>query len=183
MRRIVLVLGGLLAVGAGIVVAWRRNPRMGTRYVNEVVNPVLVARGMAGAGRSEIGTLEHFGRRTGARHLTPIHPVRTKEGFRIVVPLGEQSQWARNVLVAGHCRMQLHGVVYELDEPVLLAAGEVPGMAAPLAWIQDRLGMEYLLLHRFAEAPGALEPVAEAAAPAGTLPVEAQPEAASATPA
>jgi hypothetical protein len=181
MRRIVFILGGLVAVGAGILVAWRRNPRMGTGYVNEVVNPFLVAHGMAGAGRSEIGTLEHFGRRTGTRHLTPIHPVGTDDGFRIVVPLGEQSQWARNVLAAGHCRMQLHDVVYELDEPALLAAGEVPGMAAPMAWIQDRLGMEYLLLRRFAAAPGALEPLVETATPAGPLPGEVQPEPASAT--
>ena len=88
---------GLVAAAAALVAAWRRNPRIGTRFINEVVNPYLVARGIAGAGRSELGTLEHVGRRTGTRHLTPIRPVPTEDGFRIMVPLGPKSEWARNV--------------------------------------------------------------------------------------
>ena len=65
----------------------------------------------------------------------------TEDGFRIAVPLGPKSEWARNVLAAGHCRMQLHDTVHDLDEPVLLAAGELPEFAAPAAWILDRLGV------------------------------------------
>jgi hypothetical protein len=157
MRKLALIAGGLIVAGAGGLVAWRRNPRIGTRFMNEVLNPLLVARGISGAGRSELGTLEHVGRRTGTRHLTPIHPVATEDGFRIVVPLGPKSEWARNVIAAGHCRMQLHDTVHDLDEPVLLAASEIPEIAAPVAWALDRLGVEYLLLRRFAEAPGRLE--------------------------
>lgn len=168
MRKLALIAGGLVAVGAGILVAWRRNPRMGTRYMNEVLNPALVARGISGAGRSELGTLEHVGRRTGIRHLTPIHPAATDDGFRIMVPLGPMSEWARNVLAAGHCRMQLRDVVYELDEPALLAAGEMGDIPGPVAWVLDRLGVHYLLLRRFAEAPGRLDaPEAEGAPSAG----------------
>jgi hypothetical protein len=157
MRKLALIAGGLIAVGAGILVAWRLNPRMGTRYMNEVLNPALVGRGISGAGRSELGTLEHVGRRSGTRHLTPIYPAATDDGFRIMVPLGPTSEWARNVLAAGHCRMQLHDVVYELDEPALLAAGEMGDIARPVAWVLDRLGVHYLLLRRFAEAPGHLD--------------------------
>jgi hypothetical protein len=159
MRKLMVLAGVVVAAGAGILVAWRRNPRMGATFVNERVNPFLVARGLSGAGASELGTLEHVGRRTGTRHLTPVHPVPTADGFRIVVPLGEASQWARNVLAAGHCRLQLHGMIHELDEPVLLAAGEMPDIATPQAWVLDRLGFRYLLLRRFAERPGTLEAV------------------------
>jgi len=166
MRKVVLVTGALAAAAAGVV-AWRRNPRIGTRFTNEVLNPLLVDRGISGTGRSELGTLEHVGRRTGTRHLTPIHPVPTEDGFRIAVPLGPKSEWARNVLAAGHCRMQLHDTVHELDEPVLLAAGELPEIAAPAAWILDRLGFQYLLLRRFAERPGSLEQVADETPPTG----------------
>lgn len=166
MRKVVLVTGALAAAAAGVV-AWRRNPRIGTRFTNEVLNPLLVDRGISGTGRSELGTLEHVGRRTGTRHLTPIHPVPTEDGFRIAVPLGPESEWARNVLAAGHCRMQLHDTVHELDEPVLLAAGELPEIAAPAAWILDRLGFQYLLLRRFAERPGSLEQVADETPPTG----------------
>ena len=133
---------------------------MGTRFTNEVVNPFLVRRGISGAGRSELGTLEHVGRRTGTRHLTPIHPVPTEDGFKIVVPLGPRSQWVQNVLAAGHCRLQLHDTVYDLDEPVLLAAGEMPDMPGPAARALDRIGVQYLLLRRFAERPGTLDAAA-----------------------
>jgi hypothetical protein len=160
-RKLVLLVGAVVVAAAALVGAWRRNPRMGTRFTNEVVNPLLVRWGISGAGRSELGTLEHVGRRTGMRHLTPIHPVPTEDGFRIVVPLGPKSQWARNVLAAGHCRLQLHDTVYDLDEPVLLAAGELSDMAMPVARVLDGLGVQYLLLRRFAERPGALDPVGE----------------------
>ncbi len=152
-----------LVIGAAIVgvAATVRYTRFGSGFANDVVNPYLVRRGLSGSGPSEIGTLEHVGRRTGIRRLTPLHPVRTENGFRFVVPLGERSEWVQNVVAAGHCRMQLHDIVYELDEPVLLAAGELPDIAAPLAWALDRIGAEYLLLRTFAEAPGQLEPVAE----------------------
>jgi hypothetical protein len=152
----------VLALGAtgfvALVAAWMRYTRIGAGFANDVVNPYLVQRGISGAGASELGTLEHFGRRTGTRHLTPLHAIPAPEGFRFAVPLGDRSEWARNVLAAGHCRMQLHDIVYELDEPVLLAPTEVPDVAAPVAWIGERLGWKYLIVHRFGERPGALEP-------------------------
>ncbi len=166
MRKLVLLAAGAIAGICGLVAVCVKYTRFGAGFANDVVNPVLVRRGISGSESSELGTLEHFGRRTGTRHLTPIHPVPTEDGFRIAVPLGERSEWARNVLAAGHCRMQLRGVIHELDEPVLLAAGEVPEIAAPSAWILDRLGCQYLLLQRFAEHAGTLadpaqEPVTE----------------------
>ncbi len=127
--------------------------------MNEVVNPFLVRRGLAGGGRSEVATLEHVGRRTGVRRLTPIHPVPGEDGFRIIVPLGPQSQWARNVVSAGHCRIQLHDTVYELDEPILVNAADVREMSPLARFVFGRLGFQYLLLHRFSEHTGNLEPV------------------------
>ena len=129
----VAALGGL--AGATVII-WRRNPRVGTTFVNSVVNPRLLRRGLAGGGASEIGTLEHVGRRSGVRRLTPVHPEPTPEGFRVVVPLGPDSQWARNVLAAGHCRLQLHDRVYDLDEPTMIPASEaedLPGQCG-VSW-------------------------------------------------
>ncbi|HEX8938518.1 MAG TPA: nitroreductase family deazaflavin-dependent oxidoreductase [Candidatus Limnocylindrales bacterium] len=162
MRRTALLIGGLSGGVVGGVAYWRRHPRTGSGFVNRVVNPVLVERGIAGASRAEIGTLEHVGRRSGQRRRTPVHPVPTADGFRIVVPLGAESQWARNVLAAGHCRLQYQGVVHELDEPLLVAPTRVPGIAAPLAALQGWLGFRYLRLRRFAERPGTLDDVASA---------------------
>jgi hypothetical protein len=164
MRRIRFVIVGLGALGALVVagaVAWRRNRRLGSGIVNSVVNPRMIRHGLAGSGASEIGTLEHMGRRSGLRRLTPVHPEPTADGFRIIVPLGAQSEWARNVVAAGHCRLQLHDVVYELDEPRLVAASEVGDLPAPVRHLAAALGFDYLLLRRFASAPGTLAEVVE----------------------
>jgi deazaflavin-dependent oxidoreductase (nitroreductase family) len=149
MRRTIAL--AIPAVTAAIAIrAWRRNPRMGTALVNTVVNPLLLRRGLAGGARSEIGTLEHVGRVSGVSRLTLVHPEPTPDGFRVLVPLGGKSQWARNVLAAGHCRMHLHDQVFDLDEPAMVSAAE----AADLPWLVRRLmaavGLRYIRLHTFA---------------------------------
>jgi len=163
MRRMVRAVGFLLgiaaaAIGAGVW-AWRRNPRMGAGLMNDRVNPLLLRHGVSGEPASEIGILEHVGRRSGVRRLTPVHPEPTSDGFRIMVPLADRSEWARNVLAAGHCRLELRGTIHELDEPVMLCPADMEGMAGPVRWATSALGFRYLRLHRFAEAPGTLSPV------------------------
>ena len=148
MRRIVAVVVSAVAVFA--IRAWRHNPRMGTAFVNTVINPLLVRRGLAGGRNSEIGMLEHVGRKSGVRRLTLVHPEPTADGFRVLVPLGAESQWARNVLAAGHCQIHLHDQVFDLDEPAILSAAE----AAHLPWLVRRvmaaLGFRYIHLRTFA---------------------------------
>src|SRR6186997_1484859 len=96
---------GLMSAIAGLAArAWRRNPRLGTAFVNSVVNPALMRRGLSGGRLSEIGTIEHVGRRSGVHRLSPVHPEMTPNGFRVLVPLGARSQWAQNVLAGGGCR-------------------------------------------------------------------------------
>ena len=163
-RLVAIGLAGLAALVAGVVYYFRRNPRMGSSFVNSVVNPALLGHGLVGRGRAEIATLEHFGRRSGKRRLTPIHPETTPDGFQIMVPLGEHSEWTRNVIAAGHCRLQLHDVVYELDEPRIVRPTDLEGLPKILRRIEDYLGFQYLELRSFNCAAGSLE-----------APVEAQP--------
>ena len=148
MRRIVADVGAAVPVLA--IRAWRHNPRMGTAFVNTVINPLFVRRGLAGGRHSEIGMLEHIGRKSGVRRTTLIHPEHTADGFRVLVPLGAESQWARNVLAAGHCQIRLHDRVYELDEPAILPVAA----EAHLPWLVRRvmaaLGFRYLHLRTFA---------------------------------
>jgi deazaflavin-dependent oxidoreductase (nitroreductase family) len=163
MRKIVAVFGALatlIVVAAGTAVYWRRNPRLGTRFMNAVVNPGLIRRGLVGVEKSELGMIEHIGRKSGTRRLTPVHPEPTTEGFRIVVPLGPHSEWAQNVLAAGHCRLQLHDTVYELDEPAMIGAREAPDLPLPVRGLIGALGFEYLTLHTFDSRTGTLEPIA-----------------------
>jgi hypothetical protein len=155
MRKILVGVAVPVAIGAVLVGAarrWRRSPP-GTAFVNSVVNPVLLRRGLAGRGRSEIATLEHIGRRSGIKRLTPVHPEATQAGFRIVVPLGMQSEWARNVIAAGHCRLQLHDQIFELDEPVMVGAAEATDLPWALRRLMASLGFKYLNLRMFAAHP------------------------------
>jgi hypothetical protein len=152
------------AIGA-VLVAWRRDPRIGSALVNTAVNPWLLEHGMAGGPHSEIGPLEHVGRRSGIRRLTPVHPEPTTTGFRFVVPLGAQSEWARNVLAAGRCRVQLHEQVHELAEPRFVSPSELTDLPRVLRAIMTALGFRYLVLETVAVAPGRLETHAESLEP------------------
>jgi hypothetical protein len=159
MRKVVTLFAVPAMTGAAVVAAvglWR-NPRIGTAFVNSEVNPALIRRGLAGYGRSEIGTLEHFGRKSGVRRLTPVHPEPTPAGFRIIVPLGMRSQWARNVIAAGHCRLLLHDLVFDLDEPAMVEAGQAQDLAWPLRRVLEALGFQYLNLRTFASHSGSLD--------------------------
>jgi len=68
--------------------------------------------------------VHHVGRRSGARYATPVAIVTTPDGFVIPLPWGERTNWARNVLEAGGCRVQWGGTEYPLVDPQLIARSE-----------------------------------------------------------
>ncbi len=156
MRRWVAAVG-LIGIVAAIVEWWRQHPRFGAAYVNRVVDPWLIRQGVIAESGGELGLIEHVGRVSGTIRRTPVHPVATETGFRIVVPLGDHSEWAANVLAAGHCRLQVGPLVHELDEPALVVPTRVEDLPRELARVMEWLGFRYLLLHRYAQHEGALE--------------------------
>jgi hypothetical protein len=183
MRRIGLGVG-LFTAAVGIGAAWwRRHPRTGSAYVNRVVNPWLVEHGIARKSAGEIGLLEHVGRLTGTVHVSPVHPVPIEAGFRIVVPLGIESQWARNVMAAGHARIQIGDFVHEVDEPALRSPLEVRGIPAAAGHVMNWLGFRFLVVHEFGAHVGTLaEPAQEAATTEGRVVSEPEPPAAELVP-
>ena len=156
MRKTLLIVAGMALIGGGAVAWWRRHPRFGAAWVTKVANPWLVRQGVIAGSRGELGLLEHVGRKTGAVRATPIRPVPTSDGFRVVLPLGVASQWAQNVLAAGHCRLEVANTVHELDEPRLVLPSEVPELPRVATRLMDWLGFRYLLLHRFDSKLGSL---------------------------
>jgi deazaflavin-dependent oxidoreductase (nitroreductase family) len=68
--------------------------------------------------------VHHVGRRSGARYATPVAIVTTPDGFVIPLPWGERTNWARNVLEAGGCRVQWGGTEYSLVDPELITRSE-----------------------------------------------------------
>ena len=135
---------------------WRTDRRAGTRFVNGVIDPWLQQRGLISRSGDELGLVEHVGRTSGIIRRTPIHPMPTADGYRIIVPIGEQSQWARNVLAAGRCRLVLGDRIIELDQPVLETPAEVPGLQPIVRALFDRLGFRYLRLRTVVRAATAV---------------------------
>ena len=171
LRWFLVIVAVTVEVAAFAAWLWTRsNRRMGTKFMNETVNWFLLRRGLAGGQKSEIATLEHFGRKSGKRRLTLIHPELTEDGIRIMAPVGEKSEWARNVLAAGHCRIQWHGRIEEFDEPRMVTPADVTDLPTMIRRVTDALSFRYVLLHRFAESLGALEELEEVAGEEGFEP-------------
>jgi deazaflavin-dependent oxidoreductase (nitroreductase family) len=151
LRKLVLVAAAAAGL-YGIARWWRQNRRVGTAFVNRTINPWLERRGVVSGSRGELGLIEHVGRKSGTVRQTAVHPMPTADGFRFIVPVGEASQWARNVLAAGHCRLLVGDRLFELDEPVLETPAEVPDLPRPVRALFAWLGFRYLRLRTFGEA-------------------------------
>ncbi len=173
-RTRLLVVGVIAAGAAGGMVALRRRadeadmpPRdylaRGFRhFVTYRFDPLVTRLGLVGGRVSHWAMLEHVGRVSGTVRRTPVLPRLSPTTAYIPLPYGEDAQWVQNVVAAGHCRMQLHERVYELDEPRIVGAGEnetLPGWARDL---RRRRGTTYLALHRLTDVVGTFAPLADA---------------------
>lgn len=153
------VVGAAIGVAADRLVTELRKPAADQfpwlrQRMNTDVNPWLLAHGIPGSANAEIATLEHIGRTSGLARFTPVHPTIRGETALIPVPLGAGSQWARNVVAAGHARLQLHEVLYDLDGPSLIQVAETGFFPSSVAGPLDRMGWRYLRLHVARTVPG-----------------------------
>ncbi len=173
------VLIGALATGAaGALFALRRRAeatgqrpgeianRQIRRFVTHRFDPLVVQLGLVGGRVSPWGFVEHLGRRTGTLYRTPLLP-RVGDRF-VTIPLtyGERADWVENILTAGHCRLQLHRRIYELNEPRIVGAAEVETLPPVLRRALDHSGRRYLKLYRLSDVEGTfseLDSVAEGA--------------------
>lgn len=131
------------------------------RFVTRRFDPLVMRLGLAGGRRSVWGVLEHVGRTSGTIHHTPVMPFLTEGRVFIPLPYGPDAEWVRNVRAAGHCRLQVHEEVYDLDEPAVIEAAENQALAGPLRRMAGRMGSLYLRLHVLEKAPATFphEPV------------------------
>jgi hypothetical protein len=140
-------------------------------FVTHRLDPLVMRFGFAGGERSALGVVEHVGRATGTVHHTPVLPLVADDHAYIPLPYGPDVDWCRNVRTAGHCRLQVHDTIYELDEPALVGVGQNELLPTALRGPLERMGSQYLRLHVLDRAPGAFahEP-AEGATPATAMP-------------
>jgi hypothetical protein len=124
------------------------------RIMNQRVNPWLVHRRYPGSEHAELGTLEHIGRVSGARHLTVVHPTLRGQLVFVPAPLGDGSHWVRNVRADGRARLNVHGELFDLDRPELISTADSGLLPPPVAALSDRLGWRYVRFHVAARVPG-----------------------------
>jgi hypothetical protein len=184
LARLVLV-GAVLAAAAGIIrsrrllqggepgaLPRRRGPEWLRRFVTERYNPVMLRLGLIGGKRSAYGLLEHTGRHSGTVRRTPVLPHIVGSHALIPLPYGRGVDWVQNVLAAGHCRLQLHEHVIELDEPQVRHPSEVEEVPDWRKLSVSGVPMEYLRLRVFSRRPGTLDTVVPGAHDTVAIPVE-----------
>lgn len=94
-----------------------KQPRLGrrmARFNRAVTNPVAVH--LAGL-LPGTGVVIHVGRRTRRVYRTPVLVFRTKDGFRIALTYGRDSDWVKNALAHGAVRLVTRRREYELSAP------------------------------------------------------------------
>jgi deazaflavin-dependent oxidoreductase (nitroreductase family) len=66
------------------------------------------------------GILTHVGRKSGKVYRTPVNVFRAPEGFLVALTYGRDSEWVRNVVAAGGCKLETRGVQYQLSSPTIV---------------------------------------------------------------
>ena len=142
------------ATAAGLYGAirwWRQNRRAGADFVNRIVDPWLEGHGVIRGSHGELGLIEHIGRKSGTVRRTPVHPMPTADGFRIIVPIGDKSEWARNVLAAGHCRASTLAIASSNSTSRCSSSRLTSDLPRPVRALFEWLGFRYLRLRTLRE--------------------------------
>jgi deazaflavin-dependent oxidoreductase (nitroreductase family) len=101
-------------------------PQWVRRFDRRLLNPLVLL--VAGRRHSaDYAILRHVGRRSGRVYTTPVVAHSIPGGYLIALPYGSDTDWCRNVQVAGAGTLQRQGNSYVVGEPeVLEAAVAVP---------------------------------------------------------
>ena len=112
----------LMAMPVMLAILLRTRARAPLRHFNKrILNPLTLRI----AGRSgPYAVLHHVGRRSGTRHDTPLVAERINDGFLIPLVYGSDSDWVRNVLAAGRCKVEVGGVTFAATQPRIVPFDE-----------------------------------------------------------
>src|SRR3954453_5270473 len=84
--------------------------RFNLKVTNRITGP------FAGPGPG-FAIVHHTGRRSGTRRTTPVNLFRDGDRYVIALTYGPDSEWVRNVLVAGRCEVLTRGRTLGLTDP------------------------------------------------------------------
>jgi deazaflavin-dependent oxidoreductase (nitroreductase family) len=111
-------------------------PRAVARFNRHVTNRLL---GPLTRYLPTFGMIVHRGRTSGRLYRTPVNVFRRPGGFVVALTYGPNTDWVRNVLAAGGCRLEMRGRTFRLTRPRLVHDEQRRLMPAPLR-LAGRLG-------------------------------------------
>ena len=137
--RIIRLFGGFLVLVAVVAIIFVTGFRTKSPLVLNTVRrslratrpSALKSSGTPGASASIV---RHVGRATGRSYETPVQAVATDDGFVIALPYGPNTDWLKNVVVAGSATIVHDGNTHQVDRPETVPMSA----AAPLFSAKDQ---------------------------------------------
>ena len=113
------------------------------RQVQKRVNPLI----LTFAGRiGPYGVVQHVGRRSGRRYLTPVAVRMLGDDFVAPLPYSTATDWWRNLEAAGGGHLRWAGRTYAVGPPDLIdQATALPAFPRPVQAIGRLLGVQHFL--------------------------------------
>jgi hypothetical protein len=90
------------------------------RFNKRFLNPAM--RKMAGRRHWYAAVVHHQGRNSGKAYSTPVWAEKVGQSLFIPLPYGTDVDWCRNIVSAGSCVVEDHGVRYDTKEPAIVPA-------------------------------------------------------------
>jgi deazaflavin-dependent oxidoreductase (nitroreductase family) len=81
--------------------------------------------------------VSHVGRKSGCAYRTPVNAFATAGGYIIALTYGSESDWVKNVLVAGSCELQTRGRRMRLVKPQIITDRSKGWASRPVKLILD----------------------------------------------
>ena len=116
----------------------RRIARFNRRVTNRLTRPV--AGWMPG-----LAIVTHVGRRAGRTYETPVNVFRDESRYVFALTYGPESDWVRNVLAAGGCRIRTRRRTVELRDPQRFGDPSRRLVPPPARWILGLVDVDQFL--------------------------------------
>jgi deazaflavin-dependent oxidoreductase (nitroreductase family) len=99
----------------------------------------------SGQKHSATALLTHEGRHSGKTYHTPLGAQPYRDGFVVSLPYGSHTDWCRNVMAAGTCKLAWRGQTYQLERPEIIDGAQV----FPTLHVRQRLLLRGGGIHDF----------------------------------
>jgi len=91
------------------------------------------------------GVVIHTGRKSGKTYRTPVNVFQKPGTFVFALTYGRDSQWVRNVLAEGGCKLETRGRTWQLTEPHLVHDPQHHNVPTPVGVILRLLKVDDFL--------------------------------------